>query len=289
MSDLIVNENKPIGVFDSGLGGLSVLATLKEILPNEKYIYYGDSLNAPYGIKTTQQVIKHSDNIVKWFIKRDVKAVVIACNTATSAAADYLRDKYDIPIIGMEPAVKPAIHNINTKKIAVMATDMTLREKKFQNLLKNITIISEKDVEKESVEIIKIPCSNLVQLVENSVLEGKKVEGEISKCFINQGIDNVNFFEIDAVVLGCTHFSFLKKSIRDVFNNDILIYDGNMGTAKHLKNILKQKNCINNISENINEQKIENANIEIYNSKSQDMIDKSWDIFKMALINSELF
>ncbi len=270
MAKLKKSKNSSIGVFDSGLGGLSVLSTLKQVMPNEKYIYYGDSLNAPYGTKSTEQVIEYSDNIVNWFLQRNVKALVIACNSATSAAANHLRAKYDIPIIGMEPAIKPAIKNLDTKKIAVMATELTLREKKFENLIENIALDSDK-----MADIIRVPCPALVELVEHGILSGDVIENEIKKSFANSGISDLNFNEIDAIVLGCTHFSFLKESIINLLKKEVSIFDGNMGTALHLKRILEQNNLIN-------EDKRNNANIEIYNSMSNDMIEKSWDIINIA-------
>jgi glutamate racemase len=132
-----LNKNSSIGVFDSGLGGLSVLATLQKLLPNESYIYVGDSKNAPYGTKSKEEVLELSRQICNQLVSLDVKAIVIACNTATSAAVNQLREEYDIPIIGMEPAVKPALRQ-SKGKVAVLATEMTLKEEKFQKLIESL-------------------------------------------------------------------------------------------------------------------------------------------------------
>ena len=130
-----LNRQSRIGIFDSGLGGISVLYEIHKLLPNESIVYYGDSGNAPYGVKSKEVVYELSKNICDYLIENEgVKAIVIACNTATSAAVDKLRGQYNIPIIGMEPAIKPAI--VGTKgAIVVLATEMTLKEEKFNNLL----------------------------------------------------------------------------------------------------------------------------------------------------------
>ena len=130
------NSKKAIGVFDSGLGGISVLRDLKKLMPNEDFIYFGDSAYAPYGIKTKDEITKRCVEIIDFFIEKGVKAVVIACNTATSASANYLRKKYkDLPIIGMEPALKVATQGVKNNNIVVMATPLTLKEKKFETLM----------------------------------------------------------------------------------------------------------------------------------------------------------
>ena len=152
------NKDKAIGVFDSGLGGISVLKEFVKSMPSENFIYYGDSANAPYGIKTKKEITDRCENIIEFFIKQGVKAVVIACNTATSASANILRKKYSyLPIIGMEPALKVAADGKTDNTIVVMATPLTLREEKFNNLM------SRYDDENT---IIKMPCPELVKIVE---------------------------------------------------------------------------------------------------------------------------
>ncbi len=305
------HKDRAIGVFDSGLGGLSVLSTLMDVFDHEQYIYYGDSLHAPYGVKSAEDVLEFSHNIVNWFIKRDVKAIVIACNTATSVSAKFLRENYDIPIIGMEPAIKPAVEHFKKseqytkyhkhKKIAVMATDMTLREKKFSDLLSKLEM---------GDSILKIPCPELVELVERGITKGKDVENAIKKCFYAQGVSEELFQDIYSIVLGCTHFSFVKEAIYEVFGKDTAIFDGNEGTARHLKRLVESnervsleekmpdnklyeevkqrlgkfdirlsskenKELICNTKEDICYSKKYNNNIEIYNSLSYDMVEKS--------------
>ncbi|WIF95906.1 glutamate racemase [Caminicella sporogenes] len=257
------NKKLAIGVFDSGMGGISVLAELIKMMPNEKYIYYGDSKNAPYGVKTPSQVIEFSKNICEFFIDKGVKAIVIACNTATSAAVKQLREIYDIPIIGMEPALKPAVEMNLDGKIVVMATEMTLKEKKFNELMKKYG---------QKSDIIKLPCPKLVELVESGIVDGVEVEKAVRECFY--GID-IN--EISSIVLGCTHYIYLRESIRNVVGDRVYIIDGNEGTARHLKNILKSKDLLND------EEKRE-VYFDIYNSKNdRSIIELSKKLLKFSL------
>lgn len=221
------NCDKAIGVFDSGLGGISVLKELVSLMPNENFIYYGDSLHAPYGIKKKEEIIQRCIEICDYFISKDVKAIVIACNTATSAAVSTLRDTYkDIPIIGMEPALKVAAENKENNNIAVMATILTLNEEKFNSLMRNY---SDKN------NIIKMPCPELVNIVENDKLDDTDmIYNQIKEYF-----KNINLETLDSVVLGCTHFVFYKEYLSNMLNKRTCIIDGNNGTARHLKEILE--------------------------------------------------
>ena len=240
------NKDKAIGVFDSGLGGISVLKEFVKSMPSENFIYYGDSANAPYGIKTKKEITDRCENIIEFFIKQGVKAVVIACNTATSASANILRKKYSyLPIIGMEPALKVAADGKTDNTIVVMATPLTLREEKFNNLM------SRYDDENT---IIKMPCPELVKIVENDLLDDEEVvENQISDYY--KGLD---MKKINSVVLGCTHFIFYKDYLIEFLPETAHLVDGNMGTCKHVKEILEQKRELNE----------ENhvGKIEIYNS-----------------------
>lgn len=288
----IKNKHLPIGVFDSGLGGISVLATLRKVLPQEKFLYYGDSINAPYGEKSSEDVIGYSNDIVDWFITKGVKAIVIACNTATSVSASILRRQHDIPIIGIEPALKPAVmkfksnnfHDSN-KKIAVMATDITLREKKFYTLSSSMGMDNK---------ILKIPCPELVKLVEKGITYGENVEKAIKNHFYSQGIDDKSICNIQSIVLGCTHFSFLRKSISNIFGENVEIFDGNTGTALHLKRVLEQNNLLldkSSILDNLDDSNNPNIvhlcddmkRVCIYNSLSDEMSKKSEELLSLYI------
>ena len=161
-----------IGVLDSGLGGLSVLREAIKIMPNENFIFFGDSKNAPYGVKSVEQVKKLTFDVVEYLLSRGVKGIMVACNTATSAAVAELRIKYpNLPIVGIEPALKPAVNNSKDGKILVMATPMTLKEAKFHKLL---------DRYRDKREIEPVPCGGLMEYVEQGILEGDELDDYLS-------------------------------------------------------------------------------------------------------------
>jgi len=192
----LTNSRNPVGIFDSGMGGISVLKEAKKMLPKESFIYFGDGKNIPYGTKSVKALIQLSDDICKMLIEKyDVKAIVIACNTATSAAVTTLRKKYDIPIIGMEPALKPAVKAHFAGSVGVLATPVTLREEKFRKL---------SSLYNETTTVINLPAPNLVELVESGIVNGSKATEEIEKAL--GSYKNA----LDALVLGCTHLFFKR-------------------------------------------------------------------------------
>ena len=212
------NSKKAIGVFDSGLGGISVLRDLKELMPNEDFIYFGDSAYAPYGVKTKEQITERCVEIIDFFISKGVKAVVIACNTATSASANYLRKKYkNLPIIGMEPALKVATQGVKNNNIVVMATPLTLKEKKFETLMHKF---------RGNNKVVKMPCPKLVEIVENDLLDDKNIVIDQLKDYYK----DVNMDNLDSVVLGCTHFIFYRDYLNQFLPENTNLVDGNIGT-----------------------------------------------------------
>ena len=225
------NRRKPVGFFDSGVGGISVLREAVKLMPNENFIYFGDSLNAPYGTKSVKDVQDLSIANAEMLIEKGVKAIVIACNTATSVAADILRNKYpDVPVIGVEPALKPALLNKENSKVVVMATDVTLREKKFKALLEKYAHLGE---------VFLLPCPGLMEWVEKGILEGEEVE-KFLKDLLAPYVGMV-----DSVVLGCTHYPFLAETIKKVVGENVTLFDGGKGTAKELLRQLKEHNLEN--------------------------------------------
>jgi len=224
------NES-PIGVFDSGLGGISVLAALISNLPEEKYVYFGDSHNAPYGVRETEAVKELTFNVVNYLMKYNIKALVVACNTATSAAVTELRNTYDIPIIGMEPALKPAIEKYKSKDIIVMATPVTLREKKFNNLIQQFN---------RPENIIKLPCPGLVELIEVSGGESQEIISYLESLFAP-----FDLAKVGSIVLGCTHYIFIRDTLKKIIGNEIELIDGNRGTTNRLHRLLEEKDCRN--------------------------------------------
>lgn len=225
-------KQSPIGVFDSGLGGISVLRELVALMPQENYIFYGDSKHAPYGTKTLEEVQALTCADAEYLINQGVKAIVVACNTATSAAIPILREKYtDIPVIGIEPALKPAVLAKEHPRVLVMATPMTLREEKFKHLMEQF---------EEQAEIIPLPCPGLVEFVERGELDSPELEKFLSELF-------AEYLKtpIDCVVLGCTHYPFVRGMIQTVLGENVLIFDGGAGTARETKRRLTECNLIN--------------------------------------------
>lgn len=228
----LIDKNSPIGFFDSGVGGISVMKKAIELMPNENYIYYGDSKNAPYGVKNVEQVRELTNNAVKFLVDKGCKAVVIACNTATSAAVNSLREIYsDTPIIGIEPALKPAAESDKLGKIIIMATPMTLSEIKFKNLMHKY---------EESKEIISLPMPGLVEFVENGVLDGNELTE-----FLKGKLEPYMNSEISSIVLGCTHYPFVREAISRIVGNEVNIIDGSLGTSKELRRRLSEVNLLN--------------------------------------------
>ena len=225
-------NNKPIGVFDSGIGGLTVLKEIIKILPNEEFIYYADTDNVPYGIKPKEEVKEYINQAVKFLIDKDVKAIVIACNTATSIAINDLRKKYSLPIIGIEPAAKPAIENRGQKKVLIMATPTTIREEKLHNLLKKFSA-------EEFVDLIAMP--KLVEYAESGEFNSKEIED-----YLKKQLQEFNLNDYSEIVLGCTHFPFFKEKIKKVVPQNINIIDWSKGVANRLKDILQKNDLLGN-------------------------------------------
>lgn len=222
-----------IGFFDSGIGGLSVLKEALRLMPDENYIYYADSDNAPYGIKTKEEVKGLTFEAVKLLSSKGIKALVIACNTATSAAVRPLRELYHFPVIGMEPAIKPAVakNNNREKRVLVLATPLTLKEEKFQSLVTRFDAEHIVDM---------LPAPGLVRFAENFIFEGDVVDSYIKK------IMPKDIHKYGTVVLGCTHFPLFRNALSKTLPAGIDIIDGNKGTVNNLYDILKKSGLLNN-------------------------------------------
>ncbi len=220
----MIDNKRPIGVFDSGIGGVSVLRELAALAPYENVIYYGDSKNAPYGEKSAEEVRDLTFDAVKKLIDLGAKALVVACNTATGAAVRSLRQMYeDMPIVGIEPAIKPAVlwgenglcKTDGSSKILVMATPVTISQPKFAHLMEEY---------KGRADISPLPCPHLAELIE---------KGDPDSAEIKEYLKNLlkPYAAFDSVVLGCTHYPFVKKHIEAILPK-AKIFDGGGGTAK---------------------------------------------------------
>ena len=220
--------NAPVGMFDSGVGGISVLREAVRLLPNERFLFFGDTKNAPYGTKTREEVLALSRAVVETLLKRGCKAIVIACNTATSAAAATLRAEYrDIPIIAMEPALKPATLLHQDGVVLALATPGTIAGEKYAHLY---ALYGE--------GVISMPCGGLMEFAERGELDSPALHAYLSDLF-RPYLGR----KVEAVVLGCTHYVFLKRAIGRFFPAVPLI-DGNEGTVRQLGRRLDEKNLL---------------------------------------------
>ena len=216
-----------IAVFDSGVGGISVLRHLRARMPGERYLYFGDSANAPYGSRSTEEVKQLTLAAArKLTTEYGVKALVLACNTATAAAVKEVREAYpNLIVIGIEPALKLAADHFPGGRVGVMATEVTLREEKFDSLLHRFD---------ENCEVFKIPAPGLVQLVEAGKAEAEETE-DLLRTILSPYAG-----KLDALVLGCTHYPFAAKAIRRILGEQVALLDGGDGTARETKRRLKE-------------------------------------------------
>ncbi len=224
-----MDRNRAIGVFDSGLGGISVLNHLAEILPEEDFIYVADSAWCPYGDKSYQTLRNRIDQIINYLLQRGVKIIVVACNTATAAAIDYLRSKYNIPFVGMEPAIKPAAKLTQTNVVGVLATPNTFNGHLFQETREKYA---------SHVEVMIQKGSGLVELVENNETESD-VACELLAEYTKPMVEN----KADYLVLGCTHYPFLTKTIKKVAPT-LKIIDPALPVARRTRQLLKERNLL---------------------------------------------
>jgi len=219
-----MNSNDYIAVFDSGVGGISVLRHLVKRMPQERFLYLGDSANAPYGTKTKEEVRRLSFAVTEKLMKKGIKALVVACNTATSAAINDLRAAFpNLIVIGIEPALKLAADRFPGGNLGVMATPMTLREEKFALLMERF---------EESCSIYKIPAPGLVELIEAGKADSTETEALLRELF-------APLPKLDALVLGCTHYPFASNAISRVLGEDTALLDGGEGTARETRRRLE--------------------------------------------------
>ena len=228
-----MNRNTlPIAVIDSGVGGISVLRELCSLMPCENFIYFGDSKNAPYGTKSREEVLKITKDNLEMLKKRGIKALVIACNTATSAAVRILRrEESELVIVGIEPAIKPPSADFDHPRVLVMATPLTLREEKFNSLVARFS---------DAEEIIPLPCPGLVELIEDGQIDSPALDE-----YLDSLLSPYKNEKIDALVLGCTHYPHVKSAIARHLPPSVRIYDGGEGTARETRRRLCELNLLN--------------------------------------------
>ena len=227
-------SKNPIGIFDSGIGGTSIWKEIHKLLPNENTIYLSDSKNAPYGQKSKEKIIELCVKNTEYLLKQNCKLIVIACNTATTNAIHYLRKTYNIPFIGIEPAIKPASLKTKTNTIGILATKGTLNSALFE---KTSALIDSK------IKIIEQVGEGLVELIENGKIDSEEMNSLLTK-HLQPMIDN----NVDCLVLGCTHYPYLIDKIKKITTSKITIIDSGEAVSKQVKNILQTKRLKNTSS-----------------------------------------
>ncbi|AWI24732.1 glutamate racemase [Flavobacterium pallidum] len=221
-----MQNNNPIGLFDSGIGGTSIWKEIHQLLPGESTIYLADSKNAPYGQKSKDEIIALSQKNTEYLLERNAKLIVVACNTATTNAIKELRARYDVPFIGIEPAIKPAALHSNTQKIGILATKGTLSSELFNKAVET----------HQNTTIIEQVGHGLVQLIENGDIDSPEMSG-LLQTYLTPMIQA----NIDYLVLGCSHYPYLIPQIRKILPAHIKIIDSGEAVARQTKNVLIEK------------------------------------------------
>lgn len=224
------HSHHPIGFFDSGLGGITIWREVNQLLPNESTIYLADSINAPYGNKSQKEIIRLSQKNTEFLIEQKVKCIIVACNTATTNAIEFLRNRYpQMSFIGVEPAIKPAIQNTKTKHIGVLATQGTLSSEKYiQHKQKYPDIIFHEQI-----------GYNLVQIIEKGDMDSEDLKLLLIK-YLHPMVEA----KVDQLVLGCTHYPLLKPIIQTIIPNNITILDSGAAIAQRLKQMLTESHSL---------------------------------------------
>lgn len=228
-------DNRPIGIFDSGFGGLTVAKEIIHKLPNENIVYFGDTARIPYGSKSKKTIIKYSTQIIRFLQTKDVKAIVIACGTASSTALEFVKEAFDLPIIGVvEPAAKAALEKTKNNRIGVLGTEGTIGSNAY-----NIMLHEKSTNDKGNLEVLSKACPLFVPLVEEGL-----VDDEVTYIVAKRYLQDLMEKDIDTLILGCTHYPLLTKVINDIMGNVELINPA-IETAILLESILEQNNLKN--------------------------------------------
>lgn len=218
----------PIGIFDSGVGGLSVLRAIREQMPEESVVYFGDQGHIPYGPRPMAQIRSFSEAITRFLLEQNSKVIVVACNTASAAALKYLREKFPVvSFVGMEPAVKPAAENTQTGKVGVLATPATFEGALYASVVERFA---------NGVELFQNTCSGLVQQIEQGNLDGPETRAILEDALLPMLEKN-----IDTVVLGCTHYPFVIPLIQQIVGENVRVIDPAPSVAKQVRRVLEAK------------------------------------------------
>ena len=224
-------SNHPIGIFDSGLGGITIFEEIHSILPNENIIYLADSKNAPYGKKSKEKIIELSIKNTELLIKKGCKLIVVACNTASTNAVKTLRENYELPFIRIQPAIKPAALNSKTKTVGILATEGTITSELFYETSQRFA---------SGVEVVEQIGEGIVELIESGKMYSHEMDVLLRK-YLYPMLEK----KIDYLVLGCTHYPFLKPQLSEIIGYNVNIIDSGEAVARQTKNILEIENLVN--------------------------------------------
>lgn len=253
-------SNNPIGIFDSGVGGTSIWKEIHQLLPQEHSIYLADSINAPYGPKGTKKILELSIKNTELLLKKQCKLIVVACNTATTNAIDYLRQTYNVPFIGIEPAIKPAALNTKTNAIGILATKGTLSSALFSETSGRFA---------HHIKVIEKEGKGIVELIESGKLHSDKM-----KLLLSQYLEPMLEANIDYLVLGCTHYPYLIPILIELLPTNVKIIDSGEAVARQTKAVLAENDLLN--------AEIRTPKLEFYTNGSVDvmrsLLGKSFDI-----------
>ncbi|SFH38103.1 glutamate racemase [Desulfotomaculum arcticum] len=225
---------KPIGIFDSGVGGLSVLKEIRNLSSAEDLIYYADSAHCPYGFRSTEEIRSRIIQITRFLLENNAKMIVAACNTASIAGLDFLRRMFNIPIVGMEPAIKPAVTLTKNGKVGVLATGVTISGEKFNSLL---------DRYANGIEVFKVACPGLVEQVEQGLINEPRTKAML-KVFLKPLIEA----GVDTIVLGCTHYPFLRHQVEAIVGPSVQVIDTGNAVARRVVQVLSEEGLLSDVS-----------------------------------------
>jgi glutamate racemase len=225
-------ESRPIGIFDSGIGGLTVLKEIHNRLPLERTVYLGDTARVPYGIRSPETVIRYSFENSRFLFSKNVKMIVIACNTASSVSLEPIRSSFSIPVIGViEPGAKAAVTATRNKKIGIIGTEATIRSDSYMKAIRRLD---------DSIEVFGIACPLFVPLVEEGWTDGR-----IAEMIAKEYLEDIKDKEIDTLVLGCTHYPLLKNILSSVMGDSVSLIDSAIETAGEITSVLKSLSMLN--------------------------------------------
>ena len=265
-------QNQPIGVFDSGVGGLSVLRAMRELMPEESIIYFADQGHVPYGPRSLEQVRNFSEAITRFLLAQNAKLIVVACNTASAAALHSLRDKFpDVSFVGMEPAVKPAAENTQSGLVGVLATPATFQGKLYASVVERFA---------NGVQVLQDTCSGLVAQIESGDLDGDETHTILENALrpmLDRGIDTV--------VLGCTHYPFVIPSIEQIVGESVRVIDPAPAVAKQAKRLLDANGMKNPARENADVQFYTSGDVDSFSSMLPKLLGGGGPIERVKWLN----